>query len=306
MKKKILWTILVIILISSLLLVGCSSSEEEEEGPRIVELGEYPQTIKAADVTITQTIEEGKIYLGSDGARYAKVTAKPYTSYFSTVSYKFSDGTVIEAGESYYFKYEPIKWRVLQENDDGTALVLSEKVLDAQEYYSGYYTIKNDSYYKKDGTGINAYGSSSIRQFLTGTFYTSAFTKDADIQRIKNRSIIYDDKVFLLEQSEAKSGWYGFTTDNSADAARIKMTTDYSRAVGAKISTAEDDYGAGDWWLGSSYKMDDDTAKIMRQLGYDTTPDPGEAAYVTTSGKIEGKGAIGREGVVPALRIILP
>ena len=43
---------------------------------KIVEFGEYPQTLKAENVTITsQTPDADGYYLGSDGARYAKQVA---------------------------------------------------------------------------------------------------------------------------------------------------------------------------------------------------------------------------------------
>ena len=303
MKKKILWTILVIILISSLLLVGCSSSEEEEEGPRIVELGEYPQTIKAADVTITETVVQNSLYIGSDGAYYALITASPYA-----VGYKFSDGTVIEAGESYYFKYEPIKWRVLAEESDGTAIVLSEKVLDYQDYYDGAYEIKNGGYYiKSNGSPINTYAYSSIRSFLNGSFYLFSFIEDADIERIQNKSVLSQDKVFLLEQNEAMKVSYGFADKSyTDDPARVKIATDYCRAMGAKILTTEDSYGATEWWLGSKYTVDKDVAANLKTLGFSSESKTEEAACVSGKGDIDGSFALGREGVVPAMRIILP
>ena len=305
MKKKILWTILVIILASSLLLVGCSP-EEGEEGPRIVELGEYPQTIKAADVTITETIEEDKIYLGSDGARYAKVVAHPGKN-----GYTFSDGTVIETGATYYFKYEPIKWRVLSEESDGTALVLSEKILDYQRYYDGRYTeengvryIESSSYYS-NGRPISVYEYSSIREFLTKTFYTCAFTKDADIQCIKGDS---SDKVFLLNQTQAMIDGFGFAEHTyTDDPARIRITTDYCRAsYGFSISTEEGSYGAADWWLGSKYTKDEGVVQLQESLGFDGKAKADEVAYVSREGAIKGEVASYWNGVVPAMWIVLP
>lgn len=49
----------------------------DEEGGYIL-FGQYPQTIKAADVTITgDTPDENGYYLGSDGAKYVKAVADP-------------------------------------------------------------------------------------------------------------------------------------------------------------------------------------------------------------------------------------
>ena len=59
--------------------------------------GEYPQTLKADDVTITDVRDERGYCLGSDGSYYAEVYANPAGS-----DYKFSTGEVVSAGNVYY------------------------------------------------------------------------------------------------------------------------------------------------------------------------------------------------------------
>ena len=85
--------------------------------------GEYPQTIKANEVTVGTSADTRGYYLGSDGYYYAKVTATPNSS-----GYTFSTNATVSRGTVYYFKVEPIKWRILTESG-GTALILCESII---------------------------------------------------------------------------------------------------------------------------------------------------------------------------------
>lgn len=62
-------------------------------------------------------------FLGSDGAYYAKVAAAPYEG-----GYEFSNMSAVTSGNTYYFKVEPIKWRILSESN-GTALIVCESII---------------------------------------------------------------------------------------------------------------------------------------------------------------------------------
>ena len=62
-----------------------------------VYFGEYPQTVKADDVTVAKQKDSRGYYLGSDGAYYyAKVVAVP-----DSLGYTFSNGTTITNDETY-------------------------------------------------------------------------------------------------------------------------------------------------------------------------------------------------------------
>ena len=77
--------------------------------------GEYPQTLKADDVTITSETDSRGYYLGSDGNYYAMVTADPYVDGMAadpTSKSTFTTGASVIEGEVYYFKVEPIRWRI--------------------------------------------------------------------------------------------------------------------------------------------------------------------------------------------------
>lgn len=220
-----------------------TSGELTVDGEYIL-FGEYPQTIKTNDVTITETIDSRGYYLGSDGDCYAKVTATPFNS-----NYTFSTGTTVSSGTVYYFKVEPIKWRILEENDD-TALILCESIIANMRY-------DDDS---------NNYEESEIRAWLNDEFYNTAFTdlqqELIEITEVDNsaESTGYssnnyacdntDDKIFLPSYIELVNTSYGFNSDsNNEDIARRRFTSDYSRAIGAQMHA---DTYQGNWWLRSS------------------------------------------------------
>ena len=212
--------------------------------------GEYPQTIKADDVTITSTIDHRGYYLGSDGHYYAAVIATPYSLGGSINShnccFQFTTGTTVMRGEVYYFKVEPIRWRILSENRD-SALILCDSIIANHRY----------------DDNSEFYANSEIRQWLNTTFYKTAFT---ELQRgliltttVDNKCGVSNctcvdtkDKIFLLSQAEASNSEYGFSEPNNIDRERWMQTSDYTRATGVFTRGKLDDfYGGGRWWLRS-------------------------------------------------------
>ena len=186
----------------------------------------------------------------------------------------------------YWFKFEPIKWKIIGENE-GNALVLAEKILDSGEFYPF-----------ENGTTqpINNWEYSSIRKWLNTTFYNTAFNdwEKAIISRTaldnkttaktnedgRNRYATNQndtiDNLFLLSYKEVKS----------LDNARQKEATHYAKAQGAGV----DNLGKGWWWLRSPFYLDN---KYV--------------AFVSSDGNAEFNRAVTStaEGVVPALAIKL-
>jgi len=127
--------------------------------------GVWPQTIRASSgVTVyestTKTMGGATYYKGSDGYWYAKVKAKTYNN---ATNYTFTDGTTVTSGTEYYFKVEPIKWRVLE-----SGKLLAESILANVAYYPYYNvnrTIENKTVYP------NNYKESRIRAYLNGLSY---------------------------------------------------------------------------------------------------------------------------------------
>jgi uncharacterized repeat protein (TIGR02543 family) len=238
-----------------------ASGEPAVDGDYIL-FGEYPQTIKANEVTVGTSADTRGYYLGSDGYYYAKVTATPLSS-----GYTFSTSATVSSGMVYYFKVEPIKWRILEESG-GTALILCESII-ANMWYDG---------------SSNNYMNSEIRAWLNNEFYNTAFnTLQQELIQITNVDNSVDstgyssnpntcantnDKIFLPSYREMVNIAYGFSSDCYADdTARRRLTSDYSRATGAYMNTDTSYYGNGIWWLRSPNYGYSDRARSVSNNG---------------------------------------
>ncbi len=215
--------------------VTCGDVFYKKEGAYFY-FGKYPQTLKQNSVTISNKPNDNGYFIGSDGEEYAKVVADTYSSN----GYTFSTGAKIEEGNEYYFKVEPIKWKILSESGNELYL-LCEMVIDSKRY---------------DETSNN-YKESEIRAWLNNEFYNKAFnslqhelilltTVDNDVESTgftQNANVCENtqDKVFLISRKEALS----FTS-------RKKVATDYARANKTYIETMNPQYkGCASWWLRS-------------------------------------------------------
>ena len=249
--------------------------------------GEYPQTIKADDVTVGDVADEDGYYLGSDGERYAKVVADPYNS-----GYTFSNGSDVTSGNTYYFKVEPIRWRILSESD-GSALILADGIIANKAYDAG---------------NNNNYKNSDIRAWLNGEFMNTAFGEMAQslIETTEVDNSAYStgysgnqyacentfDKVFLLSYREVVNSDYGFASSPSTyDTARRMTVSDYARSTGAYMNTSSSYFGCGNWWLRSPFGNRSDDVRYVDDYGYAGSGN----CYVDYVGY----------GVVPALNITL-
>ena len=239
--------------------------------------GTYPQTIKAGNVTITDTTNDKGYFLGSDGEWYANVVvATP-----NGTDYKFSNGATVEKGETYYFKVEPIKWKILSENN-GKAILMCDSIIANHRF--------DDS--------SNNYENSEIRKWLNAKFYNTAFN---EVQRNLILTTVVDnsmksagccsneytcndtlDKIFLPSYSEV--------ADIEVEERKMQ-TSDYSRATGASTNGSTDYYGNGWWRLRSPGYYDySNYARVVYEDG-----DVGNGVPVH----------LAHSGVVPALRIQL-
>ena len=232
--------------IQEALFVRVNASNEPQEDGEYILFGEYPQTLKLASVTIPNptTPEPNGYYLGSDGAYYAKVLGKPFES-----GYFFKDNTTeVILHEIYYFKVEPIKWRILTTNGDDV-LILCESIIANRAY---------------DPTNTsNNYKESNVRKWLINEFLTKAFNtleqaliqaKTVDnsaastgVEPNPNACDNTTDKIFLLSYAEAMNLDYGFKNRHTfGDTKRRKVPSDYSLATGTYMKI-----GNSYWWLRS-------------------------------------------------------
>lgn len=273
------------------------TDEEYVRGADMVLFGVYPQSLKAENVTVSETATSEGYYTGSDGMLYVKVVATPYDN-----GYKFSNGTKISKGKTYYFKLEPIKWRIL--GTDGTnATLFGTQIIDGMSY---------------DDKSVS-WKSSNIREWLNSDFLTDAFNSaqaqlinlvqvDNDLASApvsasgKNDYIdetdnVTEDKVWLLSYEDAQNEAYGFvgelamgdSVQDGYDDMRAMEVSDYARATGTFIKVEKNGYGYGSWWLRSPYYGGDNRVMNVRSDGYADVYD--EISFVS--------------GIVPAVVVTL-
>ena len=195
------------------------------------------------------------------GAKYRRVRKEDATYVSSTDRYQFDwDGDKVW----HYFKYEPIKWRILEVSGN-KALLLSDKVLDDRRYHENPVPITWERSTMR--SWLNGY---SAKENLQGADYAgkgfidrafSASEKGAIVKsKLKNpgndKTEISggndtEDYVFLLSEQEMWStAWaasYGFVKDRTvADEARIAKASTYAKAMGVYVRSQ-----AGNcwWWL---------------------------------------------------------
>lgn len=261
----------------------------------IIEFGSYPQSIVKEEEIISALEKEEKnwvsydYYLGthsgviqsgsadgtmykSDYMRYAdinyngeKYRAVVFDMYrpYDTMRYEghFSDqeDNGYFPNTVYYFKYEPLKWRVL---DPQNGFVCSDNAIDCVEFNGYVYRPEGESNYYSDPDCTNYasdYSTSEIREWLNNQFIYTAFNSEERFM-IK-KSLIetpsrdndeygcpeVTDKIFLLSVSDISNTDYGFKSPyKTTDSARIMRFTDYAACQG--LSCSETGYSAN-WVL---------------------------------------------------------
>lgn len=255
---------------------------------KFVFFGCYPQTVASTEaVEAMGTKEDADGYYTSvyDGERYAKVTSE-----LQLKDFKFSTGAEVAEGNIYYFKVEPIKWRILFERE-GTALILCENII-AKKCYAA---ISNNYINSKIRTWLNndffnaAFNSMQQSLILTTTVDNSASSTGRNPNQYACANT--NDKIFLPSYAEMVNTNHGFNSDCTIfDIARRRSTTDYTRALGAYMKTESLYYGNGDWWLRSPYYLNSYAARTVSTSGHVCSDN---SVYHTIF------------GVVPALRLRL-
>lgn len=275
--------------------------------------GSYPQTeiVSEEDKTQLAAMEKMNTYYET---KYETVSASAYqqiadASYNSNgdatvngvkyrrmkkgdaISSEFENNCYYQWNDStsyHYFRYEPIKWRVLS-IEGGDAFLLADAGLDNKRY--------NNKRYHKIYTGIT-WENTTIRSWLNGysvannkegedysnnNFLCNAFS-NAEQEAVCNSQLLNEnnseygtdggnstiDKVFLLSISDALKTDYGFTMDGYNDIAKIAKTSTYAKAMGC--CNYPDVIGCDGWWLRSLGETSDYAAWI------------GDGGYLCSSG----------------------
>ena len=218
-------------------------------------------------------------YIDKDynGAKYRGVIFSDYrpdstvNSSSSSATYQDDNGYMEET--VYWFKYEPIRWRVVKQSN-GKALAISELILDSQCFYTDRNTRKNGN----ETIYANNWEYSSLRQWLNHNFYNVAFNanqKNAIIaESVDNKTTAYDgsyneyancqsnttDNVFLLSYKEVTDSTSALNSTNLR-----KWSTDYAKAQGLYSSPNVDYYGS--WWLRSPNSENSSAVALVDATG---------------------------------------
>ena len=263
-----------------------------------------------------------------NGTKYLGVQMNDYraSGVYSLRSYIMKNGYF--TFDVYWFKYEPIKWRILTTNKN-SAFIMSDIALDSfslqPERYQGFYNEKYGVYRKDqdgnlDGTYANNWEYCFLRHWLNETFYNEVFNdlqkkiiqtthldnsarssnpndypkyygyeENAGKNKQADQCKDTDDKIFLLSLRDITTTAYGFNKDVLAkDSARNLLATDYAKLHGAPMNTNDKKYVT---WYTRSPTTDD---------GYSTFVMDRHAGGAIDSIQLAPDG-----GVVPALWITL-
>lgn len=274
--------------------------------------GSYPQTdVTSSMGTILNSKQKEwksyKYYSGTGSTEDGKMTSSDYMYYCDVttgtnkyrgvrfVSYRpvFTGGKSPSSYqgkngyttyETYWFKYEPLVWRVL---DEDSGLALCENIIDSQAF-NNFVISEGDIFWGNAEKTYypNSYSKSSLRYWLTRDFYATAFSdsqQDIMLEYACDNSCPSDssfdskntsDKVFLLSYGEVWSSAYGFS-ENNYHQARKKQGTAYARCQGLKIEkNGSGDDGNSSWWLRSPV-CNPVCAYIVNRAGYG-------GSYITT------------------------
>ena len=235
----------VLVIIVCLLLAGgikyYSTGNEQEISTAKKDLVENPKIVKDTSVEGGKKVTWDCIWFGSYPQTKIVSSSKENDLYstLETANGWDKNNDIIIGKEKYhrakksYFKYEPIKWRVIK-CENGEALLLSDIVLDKQKYNK---RLKKVTWEK-----------STLRKWLNKKFMNRAFSS-SEQEAIHTTKVINEDnyyyktdggndtldKIYLLSLSETdEEKEYGFTDSYG-------MTIKYSNYADL------DDYQY--WWL---------------------------------------------------------
>lgn len=241
--------------------------------------GYYPQT-KATDEEVAKmsTSPDEMGYFTSGNDKFVKVTnanPKVHSETADTEYIPFDDDSQPVPGATYYFKMEPIEWKVMVDDADNNVVKLvSLKYLDAHlwlsqyvqgDYWSQYYNTLDGV---PEGTLANGWRYSEMRAWLNDGFLNTAFSTDEqgslylfankntiDYRKDDPENTIVNDYVAIGDRSDY---------DAAGDDGR---PTDYAIVKGATWCYNKDHIY---YWVNDDFPMfPSDTLRLYRHDEHD-------------------------------------
>lgn len=194
----------------------------------------------------------------------------------SNIDNTYQDDNGYSINNVYWFKFEPILWKVLTiDSQNNKAFLMSNIVLDSQDYY-----FSNENRTSGSSTIYpNNYKESHIRSWLNKSFYDASFTAteknsiitssvdnspdSTGIGTNKYACENTEDKVFLASYADMNNEQYGFSSSND----RIFKASEYAKSQGTMISYNESNYGCGNYLLRSPNFNSADNVKYVNSNG---------------------------------------
>lgn len=180
----------------------------------------------------------------------------------SSIENSYQDDNGYFTSTVYWFRYEPIKWNLIN-NNNGKITLVSDLILDSQNF-------------DYDATLSNIYSESTIRSWLNNSFYSTAFDEiqqkiiethetDNSVNSTEddinpNTSENTYDKVFLMSAFEANT-WFNSNTE------RIRRGTDYSKCQGLYVNETTSFQGNSSYLLRSPNSTYSLLTKIVTYSG---------------------------------------
>ena len=250
--------------------------------------GSYPQSeITEKDGDIYNTLKNVTGWDSNNDIKIGKTKYRRLKGEDATIAPGFAQ----DVGEYYdwdkeyttyhYFKYEPIKWRVLNVNEKDVFLI-TDIALDIRKYDK---YINDSGWYESSlRSWLNGYDASSNdlnKDYNHNNFIDAAFSQE-EKNAIKKTNVVNDkdvsygntvggtntlDKIFLLSKAEVYDAniatKYGFIESSFRDEARISRCSTYAHALGTyryfSTETINRKYNGNVYWK-------------LRSPGYDCTP----------------------------------
>ncbi|MBO4894749.1 MAG: hypothetical protein J5562_07530 [Clostridia bacterium] len=289
MKKAVSVLLSLLLILSVFSAFSFTANATKYKTGDIIEFGSYPQTDVTDSLGNILNTQSGN--WKSFNYNHYGIGAKDYSDYmryidvfYNGTKYRgiifdeyrvnpifFPNGIPQEEngyskGCTYWFKYEPLKWRVL---DAKEGLVHCDSVIDSQPfndyvvYDSEKYGNNLDSFSNDEKTiAANDYANCSLRKWLNGYFYNTAFTneekEDILISNVNPDAFTYlvsydynylqsSDKVCLLSFEDVHNKNYGFPRDSYSSTTRKRNATEYAMCQGVELSNYNKKTAY--WWL---------------------------------------------------------
>ncbi|MCR5725118.1 MAG: DUF6273 domain-containing protein [Treponema sp.] len=214
---------------------------------------------------------------------------------------------MLERGTTYYFKVQPIEWRVLTSNYNSTGkkLLLAESILTANvPYYylnSGTRSIDDDTtvypnnykysqiraylnglnYYNNSNTAVTTYNekgflqkafTTSAQDLIETTAVDNSAASTTDSSGAVRQATTYacentSDKIFLLSEKEVTTSTYGFAAYNSSGTFNTRIRVTTDYAKANMAYQSTTSGRGGNWRLRSPDYSYSEYVRSVRDYG---------------------------------------